>query len=305
MAKLTVYKPAPHLPAAGLSAPTNGYSAQTRAAEPRKLSAKQKKNPFLRAAFKRLSEIADPHKRGTHLRRLDTVHKSGRRMRSEVWRSLAKITEPLLVRVDIATLCCGYLDEDSGAFKLNTQRGIAQDAGLSDWQLTRLFQMLDGAGYTVRRRKAIWVAGPSHGVGLIKTRTMILFTPLFFRDLGLGWMLERAQTAAQKRRKNELIRIAAQKVQRERTASDQKVHREMRRARYQERSGGSSGSGGPAAAGDVLNKMNARRNPRQADPDPPDQGELPLPASASIDTALVKAVGLRQAIELSRVAKGT
>lgn len=302
MAKLKVYKPAPHLPAAGLSAPTNGYSAQTRAAEPRKLSAKQKKNPFLRAAFKRLSEIADPHKRGTHLRRLDSVHKSGRRMRSEVWGSLAKIAEPLLVRVDIATLCCGFLDEDSGAFKLNTQRGIAQDAGLSDWQMTRLFQMLDGAGYTVRRRKAIWVAGPSHGVGLIKTRTMILFTSLFFRDLGLGWMLERAQTAAQKRRKNELIRIAAQKVQRERAASDQKVHREIRRARYQERTGG---TGGPAAAGDVLNKMNARRNPRQADPDPPDQGELPLPASASIDTALVKAVGLRQAIELSRAGKGT
>lgn len=168
---------------------------------------------------------------GKFLRRLDNIHASGRRSRRELWRNLAAIAGPVLARLDLATLACGWFGDD-GIFCLNTQGGIAEDAGLRYWQLSRLFAALERAGYLIRRSKAVWVAESGQSSGMFKTRMLIMFTPLFFRDLGLGWQLERAQNKAITRRKQQIAEVVTTRAARARQQADDKVRRTIRRSRY-------------------------------------------------------------------------
>lgn len=231
MARLTLVKPAPHHPTAGLSVPATSHSRRKRTSSPRGLTEKQLKNPFIRSANERWSGLMDPAKQGKWLRRLDNIHASGRRSRSELWCNLAAIAGPVLARLDIATLACGWYGDD-GIFCLNTQGGIAEDARLRDWQLSRLFAALERAGYLIRRSKAVWVAESGQTSGMFKTRMLIMFTPLFFRDLGLGWQLERAQNKALIRRQRQMSEVATTQAARTRLQAEDKVRRTIRRARY-------------------------------------------------------------------------
>lgn len=157
------------------------------ARSPRQLSDKQRRT-FLGEAVKRIvSEVAD--RGGRYLRRLDTIHESGRRSRAELWQSLRAIAEPFLARLDIATGCIGWLD-DSGRFRLNRQNRIAEDAGISPVAICRLFKALEKAGYTLRKLKRIYRAGQNW-----ITRVTIYVRPRFFIDLGLGLAHANARTA--------------------------------------------------------------------------------------------------------------
>jgi len=118
-------------PHAALRAPIRAprYSA------PRRLTSQQLKNPLLRMAFSRLSQIGDL--RGQYLRDLDTIH-GGRRTRSEKFDALAKASEQLLLRLDLATGVLGWLDIERGQYFLNTQCGVAEACGMSPASLNRL-----------------------------------------------------------------------------------------------------------------------------------------------------------------------
>ncbi|MBW4960021.1 hypothetical protein, partial [Klebsiella pneumoniae] len=75
-------------------------------AAPRHLSEQQLKNPLIRSAYERLSNIATTY-RGRYLRRLDRVN-GDRRTRVEVFMAFQKAAEQILVRYDLATGVLGY-----------------------------------------------------------------------------------------------------------------------------------------------------------------------------------------------------
>jgi DNA-binding transcriptional ArsR family regulator len=216
----------PANPTAGLKASPRPRPA--RHASPRRLSDKQLKNPLIRAALPRLAEL--PAHRGRYLRRLDNVHASGRRTRAEVFGTLAAIAEPLLCRLDLATGALGWLDE-SGEFRLATQSTIADDAGVSPAQLSRLLGLLVEAGYAHTRTEKIQVR--EAGLELVRTRVLCRFTDLFFRDLGLALHYERAQRAARKRRERQLSELAASNAERLGRRALERVQRDQRRSRWE------------------------------------------------------------------------
>lgn len=154
---------------------------------PRQLSDKQRKT-FLGDAAERVKAEAR-ERGGRYLRPIDTIHKSGRRSRSELWRSLSLVIEPLLARIDIATGIAGYLDE-YGHFRLNRQGGIAEDAGISPAAMCRLLKALEKAGYVLRKIKRLYRNGKNW-----VTRVSIYLRPRFFHDLGLGVAHANARTA--------------------------------------------------------------------------------------------------------------
>lgn len=164
--------------------PPVGHQHQRR---PRELSEKQRRT-FLGEAAKRIKGEALARV-GQYLRRLDTIHESGRRSRSELWGSLGAAIEPLLARVDVATGVVGYLDAN-GHFRLNRQNGIAEDAGISPASMCRLFNALEKAGYVLRKIKRLFRNGKDW-----VTRVSIYIRPRFFHDLGLGMAHANARTA--------------------------------------------------------------------------------------------------------------
>ncbi|EOG5640805.1 hypothetical protein ACLE23_004721 [Pseudomonas aeruginosa] len=178
--------------------PKAGHEAGRR---PRSLSDKQRET-FLGEASARIAEEARDRS-GRWLRRLDTLHKSGCRTKQQRWDALAALGEPMLARVDLATLCLGWLD-DSGSFRLNRQRGLAQDGALTECRVSRTLRDLERANYVRRRVRRIY----KHGQHWI-SRVTIHLRPRFFIDLGLGHQLAQARTAKKVARERRLRDIGA------------------------------------------------------------------------------------------------
>lgn len=199
-------KPSPSSPDAGAYAGLSaapalaGHAAGRR---PRGLSEKQRKQlSLLGTAADRVAEEARDRGR-RWLRRLDTIHISGCRTKQQRWTSLAALVEPMLARLDLATLCLGWLD-DNGAFRLNRQRGLAEDSGLSECRVSRTLTALEAAHYARRKVRRIYKNG-THWV----TRVTIHIRPQFFIDLGLGHLLAEARTAKRKQREKKLADVGA------------------------------------------------------------------------------------------------
>lgn len=194
-AGLTEHAPAaPYKPA--------GHEAGRR---PRRLTDKQRAT-FLGTAAARVNEEARD-RAGRWLRRLDTIHKSGCRTKQQRWDALAAMAEPLFARVDVATLCLGYLLPD-GSFRLNRQRGLAQDGSLTECRVSRTLDDLETAGYVRRRVRRIFKNG-RHWV----SRVTIHLRPRFFIDLGLAHKLADARTQKKAQRASKLREAAARQQQ--------------------------------------------------------------------------------------------
>ncbi|WP_456027255.1 hypothetical protein [Pseudomonas capeferrum] len=199
-------------------------------AAPRHLSDQQLKNPLIRSAYERLSNMVGY--RGQYLRRLDTVH-GDRRTRVEKFRVIERVAEPLLLRLDLATSVLGYIDPKNGRYVLNTQCGIAEDAGISAPVLCRLFKTLDDVGYVYRRIERIRLDEKDEGgLHLVRTRVLIRFTKLFWKDLGLLHVFERVQNSARKRRQVQLTVIGQRRLDDMERHSKELLRREVSRNRW-------------------------------------------------------------------------
>lgn len=182
--------------------PLAGHEAGRR---PRRLTLKQRANfPFLGYAVERVEEEARS-RAGRWLRRLDTIHRSGCRTKQQRWDALAAVIETMLARMDIATLCLGWLDDD-GAFRLNRQKGLAEDSGLAPWRVSRLLSALERAKYTKRKYRRVYQNGRKW-----ITRVTIHLRPQFFIDLGLAHELSQARSKKKKERLEKLLEIANRK----------------------------------------------------------------------------------------------
>lgn len=211
----------PHAPAAPYH--PAGHAAGRR---PRALSDKQRAT-FLGLAVARVNEEART-RAGRWIRRLDTIHKSGVRTKQQRWDALAAMAEPIFARVDLATLCLGWLD-DSGAFRLNRQRGLAHDGDLTECRVSRTLADLERAGYVRRRVRRIFKNG-QHWV----SRVTIHLRPRFFIDLGLGHKLAEARTAKKIVREKRLREIAARRQQ---SALQELTDRQQRRESHRRAEG--------------------------------------------------------------------
>lgn len=211
----------PHAPAAPYQ--PAGHAAGRR---PRSLSDKQRAT-FLGLAVARVNEEARTRS-GRWIRRLDTIHKSGVRTKQQRWDALAAMAEPIFARVDLATLCLGWLD-DSGAFRLNRQRGLAHDGDLTECRVSRTLADLERAGYVRRRVRRIFKNG-QHWV----SRVTIHLRPRFFIDLGLGHKLAEARTAKKIVREKRLREIAARRQQ---SALQELTDRQQRRESHRRAEG--------------------------------------------------------------------
>jgi hypothetical protein len=186
-----------------------------RHAAPRRLSEQQLKNPLIRTAFDRLGNIVSY--RGQFLRRLDGVH-GDRRTRLEKFVAIERVAEQLLLRLDLATSVLGYIDPTNGRYVLNTQCGIA----------------LDAAGYVFRRRERIRLdERDANGLHLVRTRVLVRFTKLFWKDLGLAYVFERVQKAAKKRRDAQLRDMGQARLAEMEKHSLELKRREVSRQRWQ------------------------------------------------------------------------
>lgn len=188
-------EPAPSKPLAGPGADRH----------PRRLSDKQRAT-FLGTAAARVIEEASSRD-GRWLRRLDDIHRSGCRTKQQRWTALAAMAEPILARLDLATMALGWMDS-RGAFRLNRQRGIAYDGGLTECRVSRTLADLEAARYVRRKVRRIFYNGRAW-----ITRVTIHLRPQFFIDLGLGHMLAQARTAKKHARAKKLREIGAQQQQ--------------------------------------------------------------------------------------------
>lgn len=212
------------LPHAGLRGPLRPRPEAL--GERRTLSEKQRRLPFFAQALATLHAL--PQRRDQLLPRLARLNPSGRRTRIEVYENLAAAAEPILARYDLATGVLGWLDE-GGNFRLNSQCRIAADSGLPPACLNRLFKHMDRAGYVVRRLQL--VAGREHGVQFVRTRVLIRFTDLFWRQLGLSLKHALARKAARKRRARRVDAINEARLGRFKQKEAMRKAREMKRPR--------------------------------------------------------------------------
>ncbi|MGV6475033.1 hypothetical protein [Azotobacter vinelandii] len=189
----------------GLSAHRPALAGHAAGRRPRALSEKQRRG-LLGSATARVAEEARERKR-RWLRRLDTIHISGCRTKRQRWEALAALVEPMLARLDLATLALGWLDEN-GAFRLNRQRGLAEDTGLSECRVSRTFSALEDAGYLLRRVRRIFKDGQRW-----ISRVTIHLRPRFFIDLGLGHQLAEARTRKKAQRESHLRDVTARRQQ--------------------------------------------------------------------------------------------
>lgn len=209
-------------------------------AAPRHLTEQQLKNPLIRAAHARLSNIVTL--RGKYLRRLDTVH-GDRRTRLEKFQATERVAEQLLVRLDLATGVLGYIDAENGRFVLNTQCNIAADAGISAPVLSRLLGTYDDAGYVYRRIERVRLdEKDEHGLHLVRTRVLIRLTQQFWADLGLRYVHARVQNAARKKREAELREIGQRKMAEMERHSVEQMRRDRSRERWKAKEARSSGT---------------------------------------------------------------
>lgn len=184
---------------AGLQAPAFAGPAAGR--RPRALSEKQRAGVLGLAAARVAEEAKERGRRW--LRRLDTIHASGCRTKRQRWEALAALAEPLLARLDLATLALGWLD-NNGAFRLNRQRGLADDSGLSESCVSRTLSALEAAQYVRRKVRRIY-----HNGKRWITRVTIHLRPRFFIDLGLGHQLAEERSRKKARREVHLRDVKA------------------------------------------------------------------------------------------------
>ncbi len=184
---------------AGLQAPALAGPAAGR--RPRTLSERQRAG-VLGLTAERVGEEATTRGR-RWLRRLDTIHASGCRTKQQRWNALAALAEPMLARLDLATLALGWLDE-RGAFRLNRQRGLSEDSGLSESCVSRTLSALEAARYVRRKVRRIF-----HNGQRWITRVTIHLRPQFFIDLGLGHQLAQARTRKKAQREAHLRNVGA------------------------------------------------------------------------------------------------
>ena len=198
---------------------------------PRRLTGQQLKNPLLRMAFSRLSQIGDL--RGKYLRDLDTIH-GGRRTRSEKFDALAKVSEQLLLRLDLATGVLGWLDIERGQYFLNTQCGVAEDSDISAASLNRLMKSMELAGYVYRRIEKVRLDEKDEaGLNLVRTRVLMRFTEKFFADLGVRYLWYRAKKAALKKREKDLREVNGLRDARLEKASLEAYQRQLVRHKWE------------------------------------------------------------------------
>lgn len=253
-------------PHAALRAPAR----EPRYSAPRRLTGQQLKNPLLRMAFKRLSQIGTL--RGTYLRDLDTIHGS-RRTRSEKFDALAKVSEQMLLRLDLATGVMGWLDVERGQFFLNTQCGVAEDSGVSAASFNRLLHSMELADYVYRRVEKIRLdEKDAAGLNLVRTRVLVRFTEKFFADLGVRYLWYRAKKAALKKREKELRDISGLRMARQEKASLEALRREQSRTNW-ERSEARKVAHGQGEMPEQGNSPGRVRAPQEPDSRPGGLGE--------------------------------
>lgn len=221
------------------------YSGHEAGRRPRALSEKQRKT-FLGTAVVRIAEEAKDRNR-RWLRRLDTMHASGSRTHQQRYNALAALAEPLFARVDLATLCLGWLD-DRGAFRLNRQRPLAQDSGLSECCVSRTLTALEKCGYIRRKLRRIYQNGQRW-----ITRVTIHLRPAFFIDLGLGHHMAAARTAKKIQRRKRLRDIATVQQQ---EALQELADQQMRRQSHRKAEGKRAAN---VASLDAARKLDALR----------------------------------------------
>jgi DNA-binding MarR family transcriptional regulator len=216
----------------GLSAPVSSRpsaSPRVSARNPGKLSEKQAQT-FLGEAARRICTEAKT-RAGRWLRRLDRIHKSGCRTKQQRWDALAALAESLMSRVDLATLVLGWMDSN-GQFRLNRQRRLVDDGGLTDSRVSRTLTALEEAGYVRRKQRRLYQDGKRWA-----TRTMIHLRPRLFIDLGLGHLLAAART----RKKHERTRKLGAVRQRLQIVALQELtdhhHKQQRKRAAQAREG--------------------------------------------------------------------
>lgn len=251
-------------PHAALRAPAR----PARYGEKRNLSAAQLNNPLLRQAFNRLSRIGGDL-RGTYLRSLDTIH-GGRRTRSEKFAALAKSSEQILLRLDLATGVLGWLEVEEGRYCLSTQCNIAEDSGMSPASFNRLMHGLEQAGYVYRRIEKVRLdEEDAKGLNLVRTRVLVRFTEQFFADLGLSYLWYRAKKAAIKKREKALRDISALRTVRQEKASLEELRRLESRSNWQK----SEARKAAEAHGQAEEVIPGRRGP--SGPKPPYEPDKP------------------------------
>lgn len=215
------------LPHSGLKAPIRS----DRYREKRYLTSEQRKNPLLRMAYSRLSQL--PELRGKYLRDLDTIHGS-RRTRSEKFVALAKSAEQILLRLDLATGVLGWLDVEKGQYFLNTQCGIAEDSGLSAPAFNRLIQSLESVDYVYRRIEKVRLDEvDAKGLHLVRTRVLVRFTKKFFAHLGVSYLWHKAQKAAIKKREIQLRQVGINRMAIQEKASLEQLQRQVSRSNWE------------------------------------------------------------------------
>jgi len=215
-AKATVH----YLPSSPASAAYNGLSVvqpkapakrlkrvdrSTQPRRPRALTDAQRRT-FLGTAAERVREEAKD-RQCKWLRDFDTFQTSGYRTSQTRWDSLAEIIEPILARLDIATLVLGYMDK-AGEFRLNRQRGLAEDTTLQEWTVSRLMGALESSKLVYRKMRRI-----CHNGRYWITRVTINIRPRFFIQLGLGYQLAEARSQKKAKRKQLLATFGKQRAE--------------------------------------------------------------------------------------------
>lgn len=207
---------------------TNGLAGAKPATGPRRLAglSDKQRQTFLGEAARRVQGEAKT-RAGSYIRALDRIHASGCRTRQQRWDALAAIIEPALARLDLATLVLGWMD-DAGQFRLNRQRGLAEDSGLSDVRVSRTLTALEAAGYVRRKQRRLFKDGARW-----ITRTMIHLRPRFFADLGLSHLLDKARARKKARRVDSLLEVARRRRQAAEAEAAALVNRQQARRRAQ------------------------------------------------------------------------
>lgn len=196
-------------------------SAQPR--RPRALTDAQRRT-FLGTAAERVREEAKD-RQCKWLRDFDTFQASGYRTSQQRWDSLAELIEPVLARLDIATLVMGYLDK-AGEFRLNRQRGLAEDTSLQEWTVSRVMGALEAAKMVYRKVRRI-----CHNGRYWITRVTINVRPRFFIQLGLGYQLAVARTQKKAKRNQALAAVGKQRTETLiKDAADREVRQHAHRA---------------------------------------------------------------------------
>jgi hypothetical protein len=159
------------------------------------LSDKQKSymGGLLGTAVERVREEAKERK-CRWLRDFDCFQLAGNRTYQQRWDSLADIIEPMLARLDIATMTLGWLDAQ-GEYHLNRQRGLSEDSKSREWTVSRTLKALESAKLVRRKFRKI----RQHGTRWI-TRVTIHIRPRFFIQLGLGYLLAEVRTEKKAKR---------------------------------------------------------------------------------------------------------